>query len=213
MSDVQLGFFHRCLNFSWNNDGLPSDSKRLCAVMNVSPQYLDEVFVCECWFEDAGRLRNRRQEAERSYAINKSVRNTKAVQTRYERSTNVATNDAQRAYDSDSVSDSIKEIPFVPIPKKEIRLANESNRFHEFWDKYPMKTQMDLAAGIWCSTVTTMNEPEVFACLDRYLKSEHVGRGVVMKASNWLHDCSRDGWRSDWPLNGNGAKKSNYIDT
>lgn len=78
------------------------------------------------------------------------------------------------------------------------RPAEPSIRFEEFWDKYPVKDGYPLAQGVWFSIVTTENEAAVFACLDRYLASDRGGRSPK-NPNNWLHDCHRDGWRSDWP--------------
>jgi hypothetical protein len=76
---------------------------------------------------------------------------------------------------------------------------NTSMRFQEWWARYPRKTGEQVCAQLWISLVTTDNEAAVFACLGRYLASDEVSRKVVMAPNNWLHDCSRDGWKSDWP--------------
>jgi hypothetical protein len=82
-----------------------------------------------------------------------------------------------------------------PTPKPAER---PSQRFEEFWERYPVKEGRDLVAGLWVSLVTIYNEDKVFACLDRYLASERAQRSPK-NANNWLHDCSRDKWESDWP--------------
>lgn len=74
-----------------------------------------------------------------------------------------------------------------------------SNRFHEFWDKYPLKVGESRTAGVWIGIVTPDNEADVFACLQRYILSDQVSRGVAKNPDNWLHDCARDGWKSQWP--------------
>lgn len=77
--------------------------------------------------------------------------------------------------------------------------AASSECFEDFWQAYPLKQQRDLCAQLWISLVTVETEAYVLACLQRYLLSDQVARGVVLKPSNWLHDCSRDKWASDWP--------------
>lgn len=80
----------------------------------------------------------------------------------------------------------------VPIPMSE--------RFLEFWERWPGKKMgQDLSAGMWAHCVTTENEPEVFACLGRYLESSEVSRGTFMNPERWLSACNSDGWKSDWP--------------
>lgn len=82
-----------------------------------------------------------------------------------------------------------------PPPKPAER---PSQRFEEFWERYPVKEGRDLVAGLWISLVTIYNEGKVFACLDRYLASDRAQRSPK-NANNWLHDCARDKWESDWP--------------
>ena len=90
---------------------------------------------------------------------------------------------------------------FLPARKvvESVRLSDASQRFAEFWGLYPLKTGEDLACQIWLSLVSLANEAAVFACLNRYLASDHVSRGVVMAPRNWLHDCARDKWACEWP--------------
>jgi len=83
-----------------------------------------------------------------------------------------------------------------------------SGRFAEWWARYPLKNGENLCAQLWVSVVTAENESLVFSCLDRYLASEQVSRGVLKRPNNWLHDCSRDNWKSDWPP----AVKNGYGD-
>lgn len=98
--------------------------------------------------------------------------------------------------DSDSDSDLLRQkqrVPATAIPS-----AGVSARFEEFWEKYPVKDGYPIAFGVWDGLVTSANESEVFACLDRYLASDRAARSPK-NASNWLHDAARDRWKSDWP--------------
>lgn len=77
MNDQELGFYHRCLNRSWTNTGLPADQGELARVMRVSPTYLRKVWdrVGRCYFpveDNPARLINPRQEMERALAQHKS---------------------------------------------------------------------------------------------------------------------------------------------
>lgn len=110
MTDAQCGFFHRCLNMSWENEGLPADMDRLASMMRVSRDYLDSVFVRECWHEKDGRLYNRRQEEERAHATsNSEKRSASAKQMHSKRRANAEQMQSKcsaRAYESESVSES-----------------------------------------------------------------------------------------------------------
>jgi hypothetical protein len=91
---------------------------------------------------------------------------------------------------------------FVVLPRKESaeRKPDASMRFQEFWSPYPLKDESEnLVAGVWLGLVTVDIEQAVLDCEARYLQSDQVVRGVVKKASNWLHDCSRAGWKCEWP--------------
>jgi hypothetical protein len=74
-----------------------------------------------------------------------------------------------------------------------------SERFLEFWEAYPMKKNRDKCCHIWLSLVAPADEGKVFACLGRYLDSQLVADGKVQNPENWLHDCVRDGWATEWP--------------
>jgi T5orf172 domain len=72
MTDQELGFYHRCLNRSWLNDGLPFDLDELARIMRVPRKYLDKVWkrVGNKFVGNAhSRLVNPRQEKERDKAI------------------------------------------------------------------------------------------------------------------------------------------------
>lgn len=94
-----------------------------------------------------------------------------------------------------------------------------SQKFSEFWKKYPRKFGESEALGDWVSVVTEENEAAVFACLDRYLASDEVGRGVVMSAGStmrdigWLVKCSRDGWACEWPTKARDQPPSIQVPT
>lgn len=103
MNDEQRGFYLRCLNYSWLNDGLPADLSEIQIVMSDTKGSFSRKWprVEPCFpIAEDGKRRNPRQEKERSKAIMKSEHNTNAVRTRYER----RSNEPPRAYGSGSVS-------------------------------------------------------------------------------------------------------------
>lgn len=103
-------------------------------------------------------------------------------------------------------TEAAREIPaseLIPLLRKPAQPMKQqltaSMRFPEWWVRYPLKTGEGICAGVWLSLVSVEAEGAVFACLDRYLASDHVSRGIVMNPNNWLHDCSRDHWKCEWP--------------
>jgi len=93
-------------------------------------------------------------------------------------------------------------IPISNTPQKP-RAADlygqTSTRFEEFWNQYPRKQRKDFACAQWISIVDPSTEGAVFACLERYLGSDEVGRGVVANPDKWLYEQHRNGWQGDWP--------------
>src|SRR5690349_16761054 len=104
MSDTQRGFFHRCLDLSWENGGIPSDINELAAVLSATVEYVKEqwVRVGKSWKAhptDPDLLVNPRQEEERDYAESKSQKATDAVRSRYGRGTGVERMNSGRSTD------------------------------------------------------------------------------------------------------------------
>ena len=67
MDDREFGFYVRCLNHSWINDGLPEDLGELARVMQRPAGYVRRIWerVGRCFFPDGNRLRNPKQESQR----------------------------------------------------------------------------------------------------------------------------------------------------
>ncbi len=202
LTNEELGIYHRLLNRAWMNDGITSDMDVLAAFCRMSRGQFDEVWkkLSKRWVvspRDESKLVNPRQEEERASAKLKSENNKRdgnanAKGSRKERDAI----DPLRAYESESGSS--RTLKVIPSKKQSIR-------FPEFWAKYPRQFGEDSACRDWCSEVTSENETVAFACLDRYLASDEVQRGVVMSAGStmkdtgWIVKCARDGWKCEWP--------------
>src|SRR5262249_19063303 len=74
-----------------------------------------------------------------------------------------------------------------------------SQRFDEFWQAYPRKQHRDEACRAWLSVVTTENEAAAFACLQGYLQSDEVSRGIFSNPDKWLFEQARNSWAGEWP--------------
>ncbi len=100
-----------------------------------------------------------------------------------------------------------EQIPSVravaPLIKQALRASDLSGKisekFEDFWKRYPRKQHRDAACMEWLSVVTVESEPRVFDCLARYLDSDEVSRGAVANPEKWLMEQHRDGWAGDWP--------------
>src|SRR5687767_2830230 len=67
MDDREFGFYVRCLNHSWLNDGLPADLDELARVIGRPKAYVSKMWVRvgRCFFQREDRLYNIRQEGQR----------------------------------------------------------------------------------------------------------------------------------------------------
>ena len=144
LTDAELGFFHRCLNKSWINEGLPADLDRLAATMRVTKSQFAKVWpaVSKCFMltdGDQPRWVNRRQEEERSLAVAKSKKASDSVRSRYVRSSD----DPLRAYGCGSVSESespegVQGKPTAPLPPLQTQ--------HEYPETLAVIRERDTAA-------------------------------------------------------------------
>jgi len=223
LNDLELGFFHRCLNRAWLNNGLPSDPDEISRIMKVEREYLDKVWprvskMFKPQVDDLSRIVNRRQEEERNAALDKSEKNKRvgnANATRGKRDREFHANDSRSVSNAIDPQHAQAGAVSVFVSESEVKTEKSvhektaglkvvkstetsSDRFKEFWDRYPVKDNQQIAFGVWDGLVTTQNETKVFACLDRYLASDRGARSPKNPA-NWLHDCARDKWESDWP--------------
>lgn len=104
MTDAELGFYIRCLNHAWLNNGLPADPQERARALRTNKAHADRYWnrVGKCFETDPstpGRLFNPRSKSEMCKANLKSVKAAESVKHRYDRRSNVAL----RASDSDSV--------------------------------------------------------------------------------------------------------------
>lgn len=87
MDDRELGFFIRCLNHAWLNDGLPNNLEEIARLIGRSKVYVEKVWqrvghsfvLCQ-----DGRLRNQRQEKERETQTSFRASRKAAAHTRWE---------------------------------------------------------------------------------------------------------------------------------
>ncbi len=112
MTDAEVGFFHRCLNKSWVNEGLPKDPEARARLLKKKREIADKrwTVVGECFVESDmfdGRLVNPRQEIQRERAMTKSRKARESAEYRYKK--NIPPKPNQEVLPS----------LFPPLPKKQ----------------------------------------------------------------------------------------------
>lgn len=114
MSMAERGLYISLLNYSWLNDGLPADTEDMARAVRVGVEEFRSLWVKvgRKFFLHDGRLRNNRQEEERSAINTRSGKNADAANRRWERNANAYANADANAmlraynYNSNSVSNS-----------------------------------------------------------------------------------------------------------
>lgn len=79
------------------------------------------------------------------------------------------------------------------------------DQFELTWKRWPRQTGKAEAARDWVSVVGPKNVQAVVACVDEYLGSEEVSRGICQNLGStergvgWLIKCAKDKWQCKWP--------------
>lgn len=219
LSLEERGLYRELLDFCYLERSLPTDERKLARIVNCS----DEEFQ-RCWAqvkplfnELNGRYHHRKVD---------EVLGRLDGYTEQRRQAGIASGERRRTSVPSPVEISLpkkatKNEPSHPIPSlptEEIVVEGKnthtnarapiaadlnghtSQRFEEFWQRWPRKQHRDQACRLWISVVSVEDESAVFGCLDRFLASEQAGRSVIPNPENWLMEQSRDRWQGDWPI-------------
>jgi hypothetical protein len=82
----------------------------------------------------------------------------------------------------------------VPAPAPSASLK----RCEEFISRYPDRGNAEDTRREYMRANTPATEEACHACLDRYLASDQVHRGILMRASRWLREQRGNNWAGDW---------------
>jgi DNA-binding transcriptional ArsR family regulator len=82
----------------------------------------------------------------------------------------------------------------VPAPAPTASLK----RCEEFISRYPDRGNAEDTRREYMRANTPATEEACHACLDRYLASDQVHRGILMRASRWLREQRGNNWAGDW---------------
>ena len=84
--------------------------------------------------------------------------------------------------------------PPVDLPPRSFPLQ----RVEEFVSRYPSDPNPEVTRREYMRSNTPESEAACHACLERYLASDQVRRGIVMRSSRWLHEQKLNHWGGDW---------------
>lgn len=233
MNDQEFGFYMRCLNHSWLNDGLPGDLSEVARTLHKTKNYVEKIWkrVGKKFVISDGRFVNPKQEEQRitvrefidsrRSAANVRWKPAKLQSKTDARALHVDCSPIKQIGDAEGEVVSLKHSE-VWIPKQAaVRppMVPMSNRFDEFW-AFPgisWKTlRRDLAAGFWAHEVTIDNEAALFDCLADYALSSEVASGKLMNPENWLSQCAACKFTARWPkmrdANGSRSKQQQMAD-
>ena len=210
MTLAERGLYHTALNYSWTNDGLPVEMemiRRTLQVSSVSEFARCWPAVAACFVgvpSDPPRLRNKRQEEERSAALNLSDKRARAGakggskrQANAKQLLKPGLDFAKaRAYGSGSVSG------FDFESKKENFLADDSI-FPEWWQTWSSVRgthHSREALQAWLSVVPMHLESAALECTVSYLASlDNPAKGF--NPHTFLFDQAKEMFQSRWPAN------------
>lgn len=191
MTLAELGLYHRCLNHSWMNDGIPSEVSELSRELRISEREIRRHWprVSRCFVTSVNdeRGRNPRQEEERSYALTKSERSTNAVRSRYGRNTDVDTNAPPHAYESDSESGSSSSSE-VSLRAKKLEKNGEAKSWFndEFWPAWSVKENKAAASR---AALYVTPEDRALAVAGAKLQADRIrAMERPIHAATWLHN-------------------------
>ena len=213
LSDKVFRLWISCLCLAAENSGKLPPDRDIAYHLRISNKSLDEGVVClqneGLVDRDEGVLVPHNWDSRQF----KSDVSTPRVQEFRKRRVNVSETFLERPCNGDETArardraeteqrQSIAEQIHIQKQMREPLASDESKpseRFEEFWARYPRKQHKIQAGQAWVSVVTLSNEHLVFACLDRYLASDEVARGVIMNPEKWLMEQAADHWSGTWP--------------
>lgn len=214
LNDRELGFFHRCLNRAWLNNGLPADLDQLAKAMHVTRSYLNSIWpkVGRCFVhhpDEVHRIVNPRQEQERSHATAKSLTNQRNRLTNVERpprarfvSDSVSVSSSSGGSAEGGKSDGLSVVKSVTVTTV-VRA-----RFVEWirpWPRDPAP-ERSLHAFVFCWSPE--EDEAIFACRDRFLASNDAAEGVCQNPERFLNEQKQNGWHGKWPPARRGPAKA-----
>lgn len=179
MDDREFGFYMRCLNHSWLNDGLPGDLAELARVMNRPAAYVKRLWgrVGRCFDLSDGRYRNPKQEVQRMTVREYQDSRRKGAEARWSKRVHMqCTTNAPTTTDAPemecSPSPTASPTP-PPIKRKPENLFDPMPGWLRFASEYPPhRINKFTDVGVWIGVVEDIQtETVIFEKLPKFKKS------------------------------------------
>lgn len=228
MTDEQVGFYLRLLNYAWRNQGLPSDVALLIQIFHKSRRDFDRLWkvVGKKFVLDSNneRYTNKRQEKERTHAHSKSESATNSVRTRYERTyersakagTNEPTNEPTNVEQTNNERDTDDLPRALSVLNSQVSILSSpegglgETRFPRWWGVWSAvrgTNHPGQAAQAWLSIDGDKFGEAVFDCTQSYLASlENPANGY--NPENFLFDQAKDHFRARFPARASPRRSS-----
>jgi hypothetical protein len=209
MDDRQAGFYVRCLNHAWLNNGLPVDPVEILRLFNRPKSYLSTVWarVSQCFklSEDGSRLINPRMEEERQKQAEWREKSSEGGKRSAIKRWGLSRRGGVRVVtdclppNRNSSSASPIETPIVPFsleppngkPKRKAAApamtVEQRGWFQQYLALHPKNTiQLKSATALWAVKVT---DAEVFGFLMSCLNRETKGNTTYLQGpGKWLEE-------------------------
>ena len=191
MTMAQRGIYVTLLAMEWIEGSLPSDIRTLKVLCSQHPNFEDDwTSIKHCFYEEDGRLYNRRLELERSEQKKRAEKNSKNGKM-----------GAMKRWNKKEDSEAIA----TPLPSNEIeneieikkpRKENKTNKYlkefeNEFWTLYPRRDNKKRAKDKYVQLRKSGTDKEIILSgLKNYIKqwrSAGTEPEFIPMASTWLH--------------------------
>jgi hypothetical protein len=203
MSHAEFGFYVRCLNHAWLNDGLPGSIDLIAILLNTKPAYARRLWetVSKCFQLKNDRFVNSKQEETRAKSnqfrsqqkikanskwshskdkLLKTIDNADAVAFSDDSGSALPEENSRQCFPI--ASPIAKEPPISPVRPKAKELPSLiTSGWDLFIERYPNPVKVDSASQAWISLVasgeiTESNVTEVLAGLQRWIDSAQWAR-------------------------------------
>ncbi len=202
MSDEELGFYHRCLNFAWINNGIPADPGARARALRRNRHQADARWTTRVASrflphgQRPGYLVNARQETERLHAEQISVKASESAKARYGRSaeTTAVALHAHAGAESASVSESGFELKLTTETKtvsrgEALALLQVEWFEREFWPDFWLHKGKKAALAAFKAQATSEEKKNLIVSAMRQQRPEMLTREAQHRkwAQGWLN--------------------------
>lgn len=78
-------------------------------------------------------------------------------------------------------------------------ISEQRDLLKDFVEAHPDKTNFDAIATMWISMeMGYWEQTQAVACAARYRESAEVARGAIMRATKFMVEQRKNGWKGEW---------------